>query len=89
MARAMEFRVYRAGNENSIKLKTLFPNSKYKDNEITHKDRWINPYSGKIYGSCTEVLSMALTHFVQDPVAFYEKDREHFAFAVAVLRGWL
>ena len=63
----------------------------YEDHEVTYKDEWAHPYSGKWYqhmGS-TEVLSMGTEELIGDPFRFYNEDPQHFLFTVAALSGQL
>jgi hypothetical protein len=63
--------------------------SKQKDGkEITRPDNFIDPYVGKVYdGDATEVVSMGLQYMFSDPVAFYNKDPDHFKFIYGIIKG--
>lgn len=50
----------RAGNEQPVKLKELFPFYSYKSYEVTRPDDFITPYIGKSYADASEVLSVGL-----------------------------
>jgi len=85
----------RTRNETEKRLKDLFPNSGYDDNEVTKPDRFLmnyrdkssGPYTGKVYGhGSSEVLSMGLQLFYDDPVGFAKSDPDFFDFTYAVVR---
>ncbi|MGV3235341.1 minor capsid protein [Latilactobacillus curvatus] len=55
-----EFVDARTKGEMEVRLKSLFPNSRYGPRERIKKDDFISPYIGKYYSNGTEVLSMGL-----------------------------
>lgn len=55
-----EFVDARTKGEMEVRLKSLFPNSRYGPRERIKKDDFISPYIGKYYSDGTEVLSMGL-----------------------------
>lgn len=61
---------------------------RYGLDEVADPDEFFSPYVGKIYewGS-TEVLSMGLEEMYRNPIEFFEKDPEHFAFILRFLQG--
>lgn len=63
----------------------------YDDHEITYEDKWADKYTGKWYGhqSSTEVLSMGVQHFMDNPIAFHRRDPDHFALVAGVLSGMI
>lgn len=50
----------RTAGEKPVKLKEIFKNFNYRDDEITKKDDFISPYIGKEYPNATEVFSMGI-----------------------------
>ena len=60
----------------------------YRPDEVTKKDKSINPYTGKDNGAYqSEVISMGFTQMVEDPINFAEQDPAHFEFMLTLLRG--
>jgi hypothetical protein len=85
--RCVEFLKRRTAGERSSYL-----GDRYSSTEYAKRDKFINPYTGKIYGTesnprATEILSMGMTHLVGDPTEFMDKDPDHFRFVVGLLRG--
>jgi hypothetical protein len=55
----------------------------YNSNEITIKDNFMKPYTGKLYGTiqkqwASEITPMWFNHTFEDLHTFIEKDPEHF-----------
>ena len=55
----------------------------YRDDEMTRKDAFPEPYCGKVYGNAdfqlaTEILSMGLQYMAEDPAKFAQADPEYF-----------
>lgn len=82
------------------KLKALFPNSKFGDDEEGNKDDFDKAfqslsaaapyYVGKIYkGGQTEVISMGIEMLYRDPATFARADPEFFQFVTGVVSGRL
>ena len=66
-------------------MNKLKPGHGYANSEITKEDKFINPYTGKIYlyqndQYATEITSMWFTESLRDLEAFIEKDPDHFEF---------
>ena len=64
----------------------------YHANEWTKKDKFIDPYMGKVYEKfgktyATEVLSMGLEYLYDDPVRLARDDPGMFDFLLRLLRG--
>jgi len=58
--------------------------------ELTRKDKFIDAYMGKDYkGQATEILSMGLQYFYNDPYKLAIKDPEYFNFIYKLVRGAL
>lgn len=84
---AIAFRNSRTQGEPTIPLQQFDP--EYGPGERTRKDRFINPYMGKIYpgDQDTEIVTMGMEYFYGDPVTLAEKDPEYFDFIYNTLRG--
>ena len=89
----VNFRDNRTKNESIIKLKDLFPNNGYGDNEIAKIDKFITPYIGSIYEDdiATEIFSMGLEKFVDNHSMreFKKEDPDHFALVLTGILGRL
>jgi len=60
----------------------------YGVEELTRKDKFIFPYMGKDYGGrATEITSMGLGEFYQNPYTLASKDPEYFDFLYNLVRG--
>jgi SPP1 gp7 family putative phage head morphogenesis protein len=78
----------RTKGEKEVKLRDVTGIDAYADWEVTKKDKFFNPYVGKIYGDrSTEITSMALEHLYKDPEYLYDKDPELFEWIVNAVRG--
>lgn len=88
-AKALAFLEKRTRGERAIPLSRATGNPNYRANEITKKDKFINPYSGKIYkgGKATEIVSMGVEHFYSEPIEFATRDPGYFDFMYNLLRG--
>ena len=95
--RSLEFLNYRLAGEKPRKLKDIFPNSSYRDDEYGRKDHFDRAFSersayyvGKDYGShSTEIMSMGIEKLWRDPVTFAREDPEYCKFVLGVLDGSL
>lgn len=73
-------------------LQRLEPNANYKPTEKTKKDKFVDPYIGKLYldsqGNqlATEVLAIALEYFYRRPNYFAAEDPDFFDFIYELLR---
>lgn len=85
---AVKFLNRRTRNETPRKLKDIHPRSDYDDGEIATVDKFMSPYMGKRYSadSSTEIVSMGLQYFFEDPVSFAKKDPDYFDFIYALMR---
>jgi len=64
--------------------------SGYGKDELTRKDKFIDAYMGKDYrGQASEILSMGLQYFYNDPYKLAIKDPEYFNFIYKIVRGAL
>ena len=86
------------GAEKPQKLKDLFPDLNYGDDEVGRKDRFDaafpdgpDPwYVGKDYPKGgTEILSMGLQKLIEDPVGFAKVDPEFCKYVLGCLDGSL
>jgi hypothetical protein len=65
----------------------------YSSGELTRLDDFMEPYMGKEYSGsdgelqATEILSMGLEYFYQDPARLAEEDPDYFDFIFDLLRG--
>jgi len=80
--------VRRRGNRKTMPYNKIVTWS--KDTEMAYKDKFIDPYIGKIYGNgATEVMSVGLEQFTSyaNIAKFAKRDFDHFAFIHGVLTG--
>lgn len=66
----------------------------YSWHEITKKDKFPDPYCGKIYPEriqggrgATEIVSMGIEYFMTDPLKFFRADPDYFRFIVKLISG--
>ena len=86
--RVKEFLEARTRGETARRLRDLTGNLGYKLEEIAKKDRFINPYMGRIYDfDATEITSMGFEFITYNPVEFARKDPEYFELMVDILAG--
>jgi hypothetical protein len=77
---------WRDGRTAGEQAKWLGPG--YRQNEVTRADNFANPYIGKDYGRrATEVLSMGLEFFIEDPLYLAKTDPDMFKYIYNVVRG--
>lgn len=78
----------RTQGETLEKLGTVTGNNNFSDDELTRKDKWMNPYMGKQYASkSTEIVSMGVEYFYAEPEKLAQHDPETFDFIYNLLRG--
>ena len=81
------FLAKRTAGENPVKLKTI-TGVGYGDDEICRKDKFLDPYMGKIYADGeTEIMSMGIDMMYSDPVKFATEDPDMFNFIYDAIRG--
>lgn len=87
--KAVAFLEERTEGEAAIPLQRATGNPRYRPNEMTKKDKFIHPYSGKQYsgGYSTEIISMGVEHMYSEPVEFATKDPQYFDFIYDLMRG--
>jgi SPP1 gp7 family putative phage head morphogenesis protein len=59
------------------------------DTELYKKDKWSDPYMGKVYSgteSASELISMGLEELYNNPLKFAESDPDFFDFVISYLR---
>jgi len=84
---ARVFLYKRTEGEQAQSLKKL-TGVNYDADEVAKKDKFMNPYMGKIYDSgSTEIISMGLEELYANPVTFAKRDPEYFEFIIGVLQG--
>jgi hypothetical protein len=60
----------------------------YRVDELYRKDKFMNPYMGKDYeGRATEILSMGLQNFYEQPYELATRDPKYFDFIYNLVRG--
>jgi SPP1 gp7 family putative phage head morphogenesis protein len=82
-------------SEDGFKTKGLKehygPSSKYRPDEkfyLCSKQPFPDPYCSKVYSTgATEITSMGLQYMATDPLNFYQRDPEYFAYIVKVMKG--
>lgn len=80
-AAAAGFLLKRRESPQKYTLRSLTGNPGYKSDEVAYRDKWFNPYVGKVYrDNVTEVFSMGMESFAS-PAALAQRvavDPEHF-----------
>src|SRR5674536_47797 len=80
----------RAIEEKTEKLRDATGLKFYNEDEITKKDKFFDPYVGKVNkDGSTELTSMALQYLYKDPNYLLRKDPELFEWIVNIVRGCL
>lgn len=94
-AAAIAFREKRRGNEQYQRLSKLENNSNYDNTEVSFEDEWVKRgnrrYAGKKYAgnNNSEILTMGVERYFQDPRWFAIQDPEYFDLIVDFMRGHL
>jgi len=86
-----KFYARRTAGDSVESLAQLTGNSSYRADEMTKKDRWLNPYMGKWRAfpggeEGPEILSMGLEWIYNDPLDIARRDPEFFDFIIEVVR---
>jgi SPP1 gp7 family putative phage head morphogenesis protein len=79
----------RTAGEQLEKLKDVVPGSGYADNEVTRRDKFIEPYMGKDYGGQVgshETLTMAIQMLFGSPVTLAREDPDMFEWVFNLTR---
>lgn len=87
LAASKKFLQARTAGETATNMAKLFPGRGYHYSEIVLPDLFRSPYVGKVYKDATEVVSMGLEYMVEDALAFWREDPEHFRFIWDIMRG--
>ena len=88
----LRFRNSRTVGETPQSLKKM-TNLPYHPHEMAYRDRWEetgnNVYCGKIYDQegFTEIFTMGVQRFYEDPVQFRQQDPEYFTLIVKLIRN--
>lgn len=91
----------RTRGEMSISMNKAAKSKAYGSDEVTKKDKFIDPYMGKIYAGAihpftgkvikgtrsTEIISMGIEEMYLDPVRFARRDSDMFDFIYNICRG--
>ena len=97
---SLAFATSRTEKDKQESLKRL-TGLNYKANEVCKKDKFFNPYCGKLYdvfggrnktfinSRASEIMSMGIQELFTNPKEFAKNDREYFDFVVANLQGKL
>lgn len=90
--RSIAFLQRRTEGEPLRRLAGILPGHGYRDDELTRRDKFTDPYTGKAYETrgvvyATEILSMGLEAMFRDPLRFAEDDPDFFDFVLRFLRG--
>lgn len=81
----------RTAGESLISMNAASNTTRFRANEMTKVDRFINAYMGKYYYQgnkryASEILSMGLEQLSRDPVAFAQADPDMFDFIYGIVR---
>jgi len=84
---ALEFLKARTKGERAVKLANL--SNSYRTSELAKKDKFLDPYMGKIYENdkATEIISSGIQYIYEKPLDLATKDPEYFNFMVETLWG--
>lgn len=87
-----DFYAQRTKGDRLEKLRDLTGNKGYRPDEVAKKDKWINVYMGKWYGTAsvqadTEILSMGLELMYADAHKLAQQDPEFFDFIYGLIRS--
>lgn len=81
-----EFYEYRTKGEDLVRLKDAQPRARYKADEVTKVDKFLNPYMGKDYGGqAYEVFTMAADTLFTNPTELILRDKEMLEWVLGVL----
>lgn len=88
---SLAFLAHRAGGQPTKSLRRLTGDN-YRADERAWEDEWFlrgyHHYCGKDYGgTATELLTMGIQRLHANPLSFYERDPEYFAFVLRTLQS--
>jgi hypothetical protein len=68
-------------------LRDLTRIGSYEPHEVAFRDRFMDPYVGKLYdrGQATEVMSMGLEYLYRDPLRFRQYDPDHYYLTLGLI----
>lgn len=85
---AVDFLGKRTKGERSQRLRDLTNNPNYGKNDVAKPDKFVDPYTGKIYPhGATEIMSMGLEQMWKSPGRFAREDPEFFDFIYNTLEN--
>lgn len=86
---AAQWRDAKSDQSGVHKMSTLTGDKTYRDDEVAVKDKYLDPYVGKVYkdSDYTEVVSMGVEHFssADKMKQLYDKDPDHYHFILGLL----
>lgn len=85
---AAQWRDSKSDRSGLHKMKDLTGDKGYRDDEVAVKDKYFDPYVGKVYpNGYTEVISMGIEHFSSPDKMkkLYDKDPDHYHFILGLL----
>ena len=92
--KAIAFLERRTEGEEAQRLRDILPRYNYRASEVAKRDKFENPYTGKLYVNsrtgeqyATEIVSMGLEAMYSDPAHFAEVDADFFDFIYDLVRG--
>ncbi len=84
---AFAFFSARTANESSVRLRDLYPDAGFTEDELALLDGFFAPYVGKIYDDeYTEINSMGVQFLLEDAIVF-QQDLDHLFFILGQLAG--
>lgn len=103
LKKAVDYRASRTAGEVPVRLSKIKPGWGYKADEVTLRDKFSEPYAGKLYREqryvygqgmvtsdvdrATEIMTMGVQWMVEDPLEFYRRDKDYFEFIARVMWG--
>lgn len=89
--RSLKFLERRTKGEELKKLNEIKKTAgAYRPHEVAREDKFLNAYMGKDYGGkYTEIVSMGMQLFFENPLTLLTKDPDYFKFIYYTLRGLL
>jgi|GEM_PF-3821058 len=89
--RCIEFLEHRTKGEDEQSLREITGIDKYREDEVTRKDKFFDAYCGKSYRLAdgkifaTDILSTGIQRIFERPADFQKEDPEHFNFCLLVI----
>lgn len=86
--KSQDFLAVRTKGERAVSLRQATGNAGYGADEVFKKDKFIDPYMGRIYdGNATEIASTGVQYMIDNPVKLAKEDPGLFNFMYDLLRG--